>query len=70
VNANQVVLIGDSIRLGYQETVAQELAGRAQVWGPPENSGDSVNVRRHLEEWVLSRRPTVVHLNCGLHDIK
>ena len=36
-----VILIGDSIRLGYQGVVRQELAGTAQVWGPAENGRDS-----------------------------
>lgn len=66
----QVILIGDSIRMGYQETVRRQLMDVAQVWGPEQNGGDSANVRAHLEEWVLSRPAAVVHLNCGLHDLK
>lgn len=27
-----IVLIGDSIRMGYQDHVASQLAGRAEVW--------------------------------------
>ncbi len=64
------VLIGDSIRIGYQEGVRERLAGTADVWGPTENGGDSRNVLAHLPEWVLEREPDLVHLNCGLHDIK
>ncbi|MFH1568696.1 MAG: GDSL-type esterase/lipase family protein [Gemmatimonadota bacterium] len=66
----QVILIGDSIRLGYQEAARAALAGRAEVWGPEQNGGDSANVRQHLEAWALSRPAAVVHLNCGLHDLK
>ena len=65
-----VILIGDSIRMGYQPTVQQLLAGQADVWAPEENGGTSANVLAHLDEWVLLRRPDVVHLNCGLHDLK
>ncbi len=65
-----VVLIGDSIRIGYQEVVCEQLAGRAAVWGPEQNGGTSENVLAHLEEWVLARRADVVHINCGLHDLK
>ena len=36
-----VILIGDSIRMGYQETVREQLGGRAGVWGPAENGGTS-----------------------------
>ena len=66
----RVVLIGDSIRIGYQAAVERELTGLAEVWGPSENGGTSENVLAHLDEWVIARRPDVVHLNCGLHDLK
>jgi len=66
----QVILIGDSIRMGYQETVRRQLRDLAEVWGPEQNGGDSTNVRIHLEEWVLSRPAAILHLNCGLHDLK
>lgn len=66
----KVILIGDSIRMGYQDFVKAECAGSAEVWAPEENGGNSRNVLEHLEEWVLSRRPDLVHVNCGLHDIR
>ena len=65
-----IVLIGDSIRMGYEPLVREMLAGRAEVWGPEENGGPSARVLANLEAWALSRRPDVVHVNCGLHDIK
>jgi dienelactone hydrolase/lysophospholipase L1-like esterase len=66
----KVVLVGDSIRLGYAPRVAARLEGKAVVVSPPENGGDSANVLAHLDEWVLREKPDVVHLNCGLHDLK
>jgi dienelactone hydrolase/lysophospholipase L1-like esterase len=66
----KVVLIGDSIRLGYAPRVKARLEGKALVVSPPENGGDSSNVLAHLDEWVLREKPDVVHLNCGLHDLK
>ncbi len=65
-----IVLIGDSIRMGYQPFVQEELRDEMEVWGATQNGGTSSNVLAHLEEWVISRDPDVVHLNCGLHDIK
>ncbi len=65
-----IVLIGDSIRMGYQEVVRRELGGVAEVWGPEENGGNSENVLAHLEDWALSRSPDVIHVNCGLHDLR
>ncbi len=65
-----VILIGDSIRSGYQATLQHELKELADVWGPEENGGTSRNVLAHLEEWVISRKPDVIHINCGLHDLR
>lgn len=66
----KVVLVGDSIRLGYAPAVAARLAGKATVVSTPANGGDSANVLEHLDEWVIREKPDVVHLNCGLHDLK
>lgn len=75
----QVILIGDSIRAGYQPVVARLLRGLAQVWGPLDNCYTSTQVLARLNEWLLDRltprgddgRPgSVVHLNVGLHDLK
>jgi lysophospholipase L1-like esterase len=64
-----IILIGDSIRMGYLPYVRQELEGEAEVWGPEINGGDSRNVLAHLDDW-LGREAALVHLNCGLHDLK
>jgi dienelactone hydrolase/lysophospholipase L1-like esterase len=65
-----VVLVGDSICLSYAPRVAERLSGRAIIINPAENGGDSTNVLGHLDEWVIRQKPDVVHLNCGLHDLK
>ena len=66
----QVILVGDSIRIGYQETVRQKLDGLAEVWCPAANGGTSGNVWAHLTEWVIAHQPDVVYLNAGLHDLR
>lgn len=66
----KVVLVGDSIRLGYAATVTDQLANKAIVISPKPNGGDSQNVLKHLDEWVLREKPAVVHFNCGIHDTK
>jgi lysophospholipase L1-like esterase len=66
----KVVLLGDSIRLGYTPIVEKELAGKAAVVSPKANGGDSSNNLKHLEEWVIREQPAVVHFNCGIHDTK
>ena len=66
----RVVLIGDSIRMGYEPFVRQALADAADLWGPEENGGTSANVLAHLTEWAVERQPDVVHINAGLHDLR
>lgn len=66
----KIVLIGDSIRLGYAPLVAKQLAGRAVVVSPEPNGADSGNVLKNLTEWAIREKPDVVHFNCGLHDLK
>lgn len=66
----KVVLIGDSIRIGYAATVAKKLEGKAIVVGAKANGGDSANVLKNLKEWALAEKPDVVHFNCGIHDTK
>ena len=66
----KVVLVGDSIRIGYAPLVAKLLDGKAIVVSPAPNGEDSGNVLRHLDEWVIKERPDIVHINAGLHDLK
>jgi len=66
----KVLVIGDSISMGYTPTVALKLADVARVEHNPGNGGDSANVLANVETWVRAARPDVVSLNCGLHDLK
>ena len=66
----KVVLVGDSIRMGYAPLVEKELAGKAVIISAKANGGDSNNVLKNLDEWVIRQQPAVVHFNCGIHDTK
>jgi lysophospholipase L1-like esterase len=66
----KVVLIGDSIRMGYLETVKSELTDEAEIWSPVENCGPSTRVLENLDRWAISQHPDVIHINCGLHDLR
>jgi lysophospholipase L1-like esterase len=67
---DKVLLIGDSIRMGYEDIVRRGLEGVAEVWAPKENGRDSRNVLAHAESWMARQSATLIHVNCGLHDIK
>lgn len=66
----KVVIVGDSIRLSYTPIVVKRLSGKAVIVSPEANGGDSSNVLRHLDQWVINQKPAVVHFNCGIHDTK
>jgi lysophospholipase L1-like esterase len=66
----KVVLVGDSIRMGYAPLVAKLLDGKAIVVSAKPNGEDTGNVLKNLDEWVIREQPAVVHLNAGLHDLK
>jgi lysophospholipase L1-like esterase len=69
-NKPVVVLIGDSIRMGYAPAVSKFYNNRVDVRSSKENGGDTANVLEHLDEWVIKVQPTLVHINAGLHDLK
>jgi lysophospholipase L1-like esterase/dienelactone hydrolase len=66
----KVVLVGDSIRQGFAPLVVKRLEGKAIVVSHEANGGDSGNVLKHLDEWLIKEQPNIVHFNCGLHDLK
>ncbi|SIO41020.1 Dienelactone hydrolase [Singulisphaera sp. GP187] len=65
----KVMLIGDSIRLGYAPKVIERLKGKAIVVSLPANGGDSANVLKQIDQ-CIREQPDVIHFNCGLHDLK
>ncbi|HET6576414.1 MAG TPA: GDSL-type esterase/lipase family protein [Fimbriiglobus sp.] len=66
----RVLLMGDSIRIGYAPLVAKKLAGVAVVVSVKANGGDTANTLKNLDRWLADARPDVVHFNNGLHDLK
>ncbi len=66
----RIVLIGDSIRLGYAPLVTEALKGRAVIVSSKSNGGDSSNVLKRLDLWAIQEKPDIVHFNCGIHDTK
>ncbi len=67
----RVLLLGDSIRIGYAPLVAKKLDGIAVVVHPGmENCADTPTTLKGLDRWLAEAKPAVVHFNCGLHDLK
>lgn len=66
----KVLLIGDSISVGYTIGVRERLAGRANVHRIPENAGPTSRGVEKIENWLGDGDWDVIHFNWGLHDIK
>jgi acyl-CoA thioesterase-1 len=66
----RVLLIGDSISMGYTLPVRRLLAGEANVHRPPTNCGPTSNGLQNLDAWLGDRPWAVIHFNFGLHDLK
>ena len=71
-----VLLIGDSISMGYTPYVKQELKGLANVYRPVFENGNSENCKgttnglQQIDRWIGSRQWDIIHFNFGLHDLK
>jgi len=66
----QVLLIGDSISIGYTVPARKLLAGKANVHRIPENGGPTSTGLQKIDKWLDDGKWDVIHFNWGLHDIK
>ncbi len=65
----KVLLIGDSLRMGYQRRVRELLGDAAVVEAPEENCGHSMWIRERLDEWAIEPDPDLIHFNAGIWDL-
>jgi lysophospholipase L1-like esterase len=68
--ALRVALVGDSIRMGAEPYVRAALPLAWQVWSPAENGESSHKLRARLDAWLPAGAFDLIHLNCGLHDLR
>lgn len=66
----RVLLIGDSISIGYTAPVRNLLREKANVHRIPTNGGPTTNGLAHLKQWLGDGKWDVIHFNWGLHDLK
>jgi len=65
-----VLVIGDSISIGYTPAVTTMLAGKADVKHHEGNAAHSGNGVAKLDEWLGTEKWRVITFNFGLHDLK
>jgi acyl-CoA thioesterase-1 len=66
----RVLILGDSISIGYTLKVRELLANKANVHRPPENCAYSAFGLKRLDDWLGDKPWNVIHFNFGLHDLK
>ena len=65
-----VLILGDSISVGYTPYVKEILAGEASVVRPAENCQGTTHGVKNIDKWLGNTRWDVIHFNFGLHDLK
>lgn len=66
----RVLLIGDSISIGYTLPTREMLNGVANVHRIPENGGPTPKGIEHIDRWLGKGKWDLIHFNWGLHDLK
>jgi len=66
----RVLLIGDSISIGYTVGVREALKGKANVHRALTNCGPTKNGVANLDKWLGDGKWDVIHFNFGIHDLK
>lgn len=66
----RVLLIGDSISIGYTLPVRDLLKGKANVHRIPQNGGATDVGLEKMAGWLGDGKWDVIHFNFGLHDAK
>ncbi len=67
-NPARVLIVGDSISLGYGQFIADWLPKTYSVTRIPTNGGSSANLLAHAEAWIIRPQPNIIIVNAGIHD--
>ena len=68
-NLPNVLILGDSISIGYTTQVRQGLKGKANLIRPNANCGDTRRGLANIEKWLGDTKWDVIHFNWGLWDL-
>lgn len=66
----RVLIIGDSISIGYTPFVQKLLKDKANIIHAPGNNESTARGLEHLDAWLGPKKWDVIHFNWGLHDLK
>ena len=65
-----VLIIGDSISIGYTLPTRALLQGKVNLHRIPTNGGPTTKGLSEIDKWLGIRKWDLVHFNWGLHDLK
>ncbi|MCG6157465.1 SGNH/GDSL hydrolase family protein [Rubinisphaera margarita] len=65
----RVLIIGDSISIGYTPALRELMKGEANVHRIPTNGGPTTRGVDNIESWLGDGNWDVIHFNWGLHDL-
>ena len=66
----RVLLIGDSISIGYTLPAREFLKGKANLHRIPANGGPTTRGLASIDAWIGESKWDIIHFNWGLHDLK
>ena len=66
----RVLLIGDSISIGYTLPTRALLKGKVNLHRIPTNGGPTIKGLEQIDTWLGKKKWDVIHFNWGLHDLK
>ena len=66
----RVLLIGDSISIGYTLDTRAMLKGKVNLHRIPTNGGHTAKGLAEIDKWLGDGKWDVIHFNWGLHDLK
>ena len=66
----RVLLIGDSISIGYTLPTREFLRGKANLHRIPINGGPTTRGLANIDAWLGKSKWDLIHFNWGLHDLK
>ncbi len=65
----KIIIIGDSISIGYTPFVKENLNDVADVFHNPGNAKHTGNGLEHIEAWLAADDWDIIHFNWGLWDL-
>lgn len=65
----RILIIGDSISIGYTPFVKENLAGKAAVFHNPGNAQHTGTGLEKIDEWIGNEKWDIIQFNWGLWDL-